>query len=133
MPACMQASDAASLYPRVPPPCIRHALALSLSPPGPTGILVELPLAPFFLKKFRGAYCDINDLPTLDPELHRCTGLGTTRAGCVLLSCYSSTSPDREVVAPSARVTRVPWACTPTHLPPPQQPGVPEALRGRRG
>ncbi|KAI3426511.1 hypothetical protein D9Q98_008876 [Chlorella vulgaris] len=35
------------------------------------GILVELPLAPFFLKKFRGAYCDINDLPTLDPELHR--------------------------------------------------------------
>lgn len=37
----------------------------------PAGILVELPLAPFFLKKFRGAYCDINDLPTLDPELHR--------------------------------------------------------------
>ena len=36
------------------------------------GILVELPLAPFFLKKFRGAYCDINDLPTLDPELYRC-------------------------------------------------------------
>jgi ubiquitin-protein ligase E3 C len=35
------------------------------------GILVELPLAPFFLKKFRGAYCDINDLPTLDPQLHR--------------------------------------------------------------
>ncbi|KAL4444560.1 hypothetical protein ABPG77_002377 [Micractinium sp. CCAP 211/92] len=35
------------------------------------GILVELPLAPFFLKKFRGAYCDISDLPTLDPELHR--------------------------------------------------------------
>jgi ubiquitin-protein ligase E3 C len=35
------------------------------------GILVELPLAPFFLKKFRGAYCDINDLPTLDPELYR--------------------------------------------------------------
>lgn len=33
---------------------------------------MELPLAPFFLKKFRGAYCDINDLPTLDPELYRC-------------------------------------------------------------
>ena len=32
---------------------------------------MELPLAPFFLKKFRGAYCDINDLPTLDPELYR--------------------------------------------------------------
>lgn len=41
-------------------------------PPPPPGILVELPLAPFFLKKFRGAYCDINDLPTLDPELYRC-------------------------------------------------------------
>jgi hypothetical protein len=35
-----------------------------LSPPTPT------PLAEFFLKKFRGAYCDINDLPTLDPEVH---------------------------------------------------------------
>jgi len=49
----------------------------SLCPPlfPPPGILVELPLAPFFLKKFRGAYCDINDLPTLDPELYRCGGL----------------------------------------------------------
>ena len=35
------------------------------------GILVELPLAAFFLKRLRGAYSDINDLPTLDPELHR--------------------------------------------------------------
>ncbi len=25
----------------------------------------------FFLKKFRGAHCDLNDLPTLDPELYR--------------------------------------------------------------
>lgn len=37
---------------------------------------MELPLAPFFLKKFRGAYCDINDLPTLDPELARCAAGG---------------------------------------------------------
>jgi hypothetical protein len=37
----------------------------------PAGILVELPLAAFFLKRLRGAYSDINDLPTLDPELHR--------------------------------------------------------------
>ncbi len=43
---------------------------------GHAGILVELPLAPFFLKKFRGAYCDISDLPTLDPELHRCVDSG---------------------------------------------------------
>ncbi len=35
------------------------------------GILVELPLAPFFLKRFGGAHSSINDLPTLDPELHR--------------------------------------------------------------
>ena len=49
-------------------------MLLTIGPPPalPTGILVELPLAPFFLKKFRGAYCDINDLPTLDPELARC-------------------------------------------------------------
>jgi hypothetical protein len=35
------------------------------------GILVELPLAPFFLKAFRGAACDVNDLPALDSQLHR--------------------------------------------------------------
>ncbi|KAK9829627.1 hypothetical protein WJX72_006957 [[Myrmecia] bisecta] len=35
------------------------------------GILIELPLAGFFLKKFRNAYCDVNDLPTLDAELYR--------------------------------------------------------------
>lgn len=35
------------------------------------GILVELPLAGFFLKKFRGMYCDIGDLPTLDPQLYK--------------------------------------------------------------
>ncbi|GIL56261.1 hypothetical protein Vafri_11597 [Volvox africanus] len=34
-------------------------------------ILLELPLAGFFLKKFRGTRCDLNDLPTLDPELYR--------------------------------------------------------------
>lgn len=38
-------------------------------------------MAPFFLKKFRGAYCDINDLPTLDPELYRYgRGAGRRRA-----------------------------------------------------
>lgn len=35
------------------------------------GILLELPLAPFFLKKVRGAPCDVDDLPTLDPQLAR--------------------------------------------------------------
>jgi ubiquitin-protein ligase E3 C len=35
------------------------------------GILIELPLAPFFLKKVRGAPCDVDDLPTLDPQLAR--------------------------------------------------------------
>lgn len=34
------------------------------------GILLELPFAPFFLKKFRSPHCDINDLPTLDPEVY---------------------------------------------------------------
>lgn len=36
------------------------------------GILLELPLAGFFLKKFRpNTWCDVNDLPTLDAELYR--------------------------------------------------------------
>jgi HECT-domain (ubiquitin-transferase) len=39
------------------------------------GILLELPLAPFFLKKVRGAPCDVDDLPTLDPQLARSLAL----------------------------------------------------------
>lgn len=35
------------------------------------GVLVELPLAGFFLKKMRNPHSDINDLLTLDPELYR--------------------------------------------------------------
>jgi ubiquitin-protein ligase E3 C len=33
------------------------------------GQLLELPLAGFVLKKMRGQRCDVNDLPSLDPEL----------------------------------------------------------------
>lgn len=33
------------------------------------GILLELPFASFFLKKFRATRCGVDDLPTLDPEL----------------------------------------------------------------
>jgi hypothetical protein len=50
---------------------MRPCSGVSLSCLPPAGILVELPLAAFFLKRLRGAYSDINDLPTLDPELHR--------------------------------------------------------------
>ena len=35
------------------------------------GVLVELPLAGFFLKKMRNPHSDVNDLVTLDPELYR--------------------------------------------------------------
>ncbi|WIA32325.1 hypothetical protein OEZ86_003165 [Tetradesmus obliquus] len=35
------------------------------------GVLLELPLAAFFLKKMRGGVCDINDLPSLDPEVYK--------------------------------------------------------------
>ena len=36
------------------------------------GILLELPLAGFFLKKFQSLRMnDINDLPSLDPELYK--------------------------------------------------------------
>ncbi|KAK9821279.1 hypothetical protein WJX74_008357 [Apatococcus lobatus] len=35
------------------------------------GILIDVPLAGFFLKKFRTTLCDVNDLPTLDGELYR--------------------------------------------------------------
>lgn len=34
------------------------------------GILLELPLAAFFLKKMRGGVCDINDLRSLDLEVY---------------------------------------------------------------
>ena len=35
------------------------------------GILLELPLAGFFLKKLLRRGCDLNDLPSLDAELYR--------------------------------------------------------------
>jgi hypothetical protein len=35
------------------------------------GVLLELPLAGFFLKKFSGQRCDLCDLASLDPEVHR--------------------------------------------------------------
>ena len=35
------------------------------------GLLLELPLAGFFLKKFSGRPCDLNDLADLDAEVHR--------------------------------------------------------------
>lgn len=35
------------------------------------GMLLELPLADFFLKKMRGGVCDINDMPSLDPEVYK--------------------------------------------------------------
>jgi len=35
------------------------------------GILVELPLAPFFLAKLLGKYNYVNDLVSLDPQLHK--------------------------------------------------------------
>lgn len=34
------------------------------------GIIVELPLAAFFLKKLRGVSSDLNDLPSLDRQLY---------------------------------------------------------------
>ena len=38
---------------------------------GVQGIIVELPLAPFFLKQLLRKGVDVNDLPTLDAELYR--------------------------------------------------------------
>ena len=34
------------------------------------GIIIDIPLAGFFLKKVRGNRCDVNDLPSLDRQLH---------------------------------------------------------------
>jgi len=34
------------------------------------GILVEMPLAHFFLKKFQNQLCDLHDLPSLDPDVY---------------------------------------------------------------
>ena len=40
------------------------------------GILVDLRFAPFFLKKFSGKICDVNDLSSYDSELyHNLVGL----------------------------------------------------------
>jgi hypothetical protein len=36
-----------------------------------TGMLVELPFAPFFLSKLLGQQSFLNDLASLDPDLHR--------------------------------------------------------------
>eukprot|EP00775_Hariotina_reticulata_P004342 gene4342-4595_t len=35
------------------------------------GMLLELPLAAFFLKKMRGGVCDVNDMLSLDPEVYK--------------------------------------------------------------
>ncbi|KAL6751920.1 hypothetical protein V8C86DRAFT_2767494 [Haematococcus lacustris] len=35
------------------------------------GLLLELPLARFFLKSMRGGKCDLHDLPSLDEQLYR--------------------------------------------------------------
>lgn len=35
------------------------------------GMLVELPFAPFFLSKLLGQQSFLNDLASLDPDLHR--------------------------------------------------------------
>ncbi|MEW5297235.1 MAG: hypothetical protein WDW36_000459 [Sanguina aurantia] len=51
------------------------------------GILVELPFAGFFLKKLRGGYCDLQDMPTLDPEVARnLSSLATYRGDVAELS-----------------------------------------------
>jgi ubiquitin-protein ligase E3 C len=35
------------------------------------GMLLEMPLAGFLLKKMRGLRCDVNDMYSLDPEVAR--------------------------------------------------------------
>jgi len=67
------------------------------------GMLLELPLAAFFLKKMRGGVCDINDMPSLDPEVYKhllqlrhytgkaAEGTGRCRGVFAILCCRWST------------------------------------------
>lgn len=78
------------------------------------GILLELPLANFFLKKFRSSFCDINDLPSLDPEMYRSLVTLRNYPGEVSDLCLSFTVVDsiygdnREVeLKPGGRDTSV--------------------------
>lgn len=55
------------------------------------GILLDVPLAPFFLAKVLGTTNTVNDLPALDPELHRNLLFLKSYAGPVedLALCYA--------------------------------------------
>lgn len=48
-----------------------HGLASTDASCGPNPATGAMAATGFFLKRFRGAHCDLNDLPTLDPELYR--------------------------------------------------------------
>ena len=66
------------------------------------GILLELPLAAFFVKKLLGRACDVNDLPSLDPQLYASLMALRSYQGNVedLALCFSiadSSDPSREV------------------------------------
>ena len=109
----------------------RPATSTPFHPLPSTGILVELPLAPFFLKKFRGAYCDINDLPTLDPELYRSVAgvCGPAAFPARLPSVLSLLCCCGPVVVAVGTVRRSISCLAP---PMPQQPRFPQALHGER-
>lgn len=59
------------------------------------GILLDVPLAPFFLAKVLGTTNTVNDLPALDPQLHRNLLFLKSYAGPVedLALCYAVRPP----------------------------------------
>jgi len=80
------------------------------------GILLELPLADFFLKKLLLRGCDLNDLPTLDAELYRSLLLLRDYAGDVedlaLTFTASNDLCGRHVEARAPRPACARAACT---------------------
>lgn len=119
--ACISRAGSRAAGPMRWPPACRpgaswRARAAHASARARQGILLELPLADFFLKKLLLRGCDLNDLPTLDAELYRSLLLLRDYAGDVedlaLTFTASNDLCGRHVEARAPRPACARAACT---------------------